>query len=301
MPSSSDRRFALLIQCAKLYFEQHLSQEDIAEALKISKASVWRLLREAKEKAHIEVKFDMEHLKIHDLESQLCKKYNLRALRILPPQGEQHHNLSEKIGKFAIDFLDDILEEKSKSTIALSGGSTIFHMVEQATSRPRNIQIFPLVMPPRSMELTRIDASVSVTILWAKSAPLAKGYVPGFSSFSQKQTQARIEEIRSRILDSVNLIFTSIGLPQSSKDGRQPNDSVGNINIINYNDIAEPLDSCVYGLSLEDLHILSVRENTLVIGMGGSVEKVQAIRALLCHRIVNALITDYLCAYDLLF
>ena len=70
------------IAIAKLYYESDMSQQKIAETMQLSRPTVSRLLRYAKEQGYVEIKIIDPTESMTALEDRLQEKYGLDCVKI---------------------------------------------------------------------------------------------------------------------------------------------------------------------------------------------------------------------------
>lgn len=116
-----ERKTALLVKVAQLYYEEDMGQEAIAKDIGLSRPYVSRLLTEAKEMGIVQFRV-IDPLKGEsDLERKLRSKTNLEKVIVAPiTQKTSHlHSVSRK----AVDYLEEIIE--NGDVIGFSWGNTI--------------------------------------------------------------------------------------------------------------------------------------------------------------------------------
>ncbi|MGQ9472491.1 MAG: sigma factor-like helix-turn-helix DNA-binding protein, partial [Candidatus Caldatribacteriaceae bacterium] len=72
----------LLIEVARLYYYQHLTQEQVGEALGISRQKVSRLLNRAYEEGIVQIKIAEPSSPLSQVEEKLCQKFGLKEVKI---------------------------------------------------------------------------------------------------------------------------------------------------------------------------------------------------------------------------
>lgn len=117
-----ERKTALLVKVAQLYYEDNLSQEEIAKSIKLSRPYVSRLLTEAKEMGIIQFKV-VDPLKGEtDLERSLRMKTKLEKVIVSPilQNASRMHSLSGK----AVDYLEEVVHDGD--VLGFGWGTTIY-------------------------------------------------------------------------------------------------------------------------------------------------------------------------------
>ena len=77
MASARDR--ALIVKVARMYYEQEMSQDQIARALLTSRSNISRILTVAKKKGIVEIRIAETIKRETELEDMLIARFGLRA------------------------------------------------------------------------------------------------------------------------------------------------------------------------------------------------------------------------------
>jgi deoxyribonucleoside regulator len=162
--NSKEDRLGLLFEVASLYYEKRWKKFRIASKLNISPTQVANLLREAQEEGIIRIEVALPY--IRSIEQQLVEKFSLKRAIVIPGES-QYEVLRKLLGRAAAKYFEENVKDGSK--VALSGGTTLFHMVEALEERPRKIEIVPSIITARGPEILHIDPYVLVTLLLIKS------------------------------------------------------------------------------------------------------------------------------------
>ena len=112
-----ERKAALLVKVAQLYYEEDMGQEAIAKSIGLSRPYISRLLAEAKEMGIIQFRI-IDPLKGEsDLERKLRSKSNLEKVIVAPVT--QKHSQMHSVSKKAVEYLEEIVQ--NRDVIGLSG------------------------------------------------------------------------------------------------------------------------------------------------------------------------------------
>ena len=134
----------LLAEVATLYYQKNLTQQEIAEALHLSRQTVSKLLSDAIEEKIVEIIIHDPQKDCKELEEQICTVFGIRGCIVCSVSGrnESVHRLMTV--KAAVDYILPIIQ-KGKQKIALSWGRTIQELIQNLPklSTTRNI-VFPL-------------------------------------------------------------------------------------------------------------------------------------------------------------
>lgn len=112
----------LLVHISQLYYQQNLSQNEIAKIIGISRPTVSRLLDEARQTGVVEIIVHDPIRKNPDLSIEVRKKFDLREAVII--SGNFKHDIAmERCAQVAAQFLSGILE--NNMSIGFSWGRAI--------------------------------------------------------------------------------------------------------------------------------------------------------------------------------
>lgn len=121
----------LLLHVARQYYLEDLSQQQIAHEIGYSRATVSRLLSEAKSRKIVEIYISHPLERALELESKLRRKFGLVDARVAVP-AEPNATLGE-IGRIAGEF---VIEHSTPDVIiALSNGTSAYATVESVPHR----------------------------------------------------------------------------------------------------------------------------------------------------------------------
>ncbi|MCI9888999.1 sugar-binding transcriptional regulator [Micrococcales bacterium 31B] len=136
------RETDLLVQAARLYYEQGLSQGDVAAAMNISRSNVSRVLASARERGIVEISIHDPGERLEALERKLVQRFGLRDCRIAPAEGgggDLH-----AVGRLGASWLVDTLDPGG--SVGLSWGSTVQAVVDNVPNRALpDVTVLPLV------------------------------------------------------------------------------------------------------------------------------------------------------------
>lgn len=112
-----------LAQVASLYYEEELTQNEIAARLGLSRVKIYRLLKQAKEEQVVTIVIDWPIKRDARLERELYTTFGLNeALVMQTAGGDQTANLHQ-LGQLAARYLEQILQDGTTLTVCL-GRST---------------------------------------------------------------------------------------------------------------------------------------------------------------------------------
>ncbi|MBO6637745.1 MAG: sugar-binding transcriptional regulator [Roseitalea sp.] len=135
MPSTSVRRSAgqisgedIVVEAAWLYYHDGLNQNEIANRLDVSRATVVNYLQEARERGFINITLASEPFTNHRLAGELCARFDLRAAYVLPDGGGSEREQFERVARGAANWLPSLLEAQDR--LGVAWGKTIHDMAE---------------------------------------------------------------------------------------------------------------------------------------------------------------------------
>ncbi len=143
MPAARDPK--ALLQAARLYYVERLSQQQVADKLRVSRSNVSRMLSDAQHQGIVEIRINDPAGRDRALENQLEDAFDLREVRVAQRAGPSRQSRSnEQIGLLASQILLSSL--KDQMTVALSWGHALQSMVwATTTDQDHPVQLVQLV------------------------------------------------------------------------------------------------------------------------------------------------------------
>lgn len=305
----------LSIEVAKMYYELDKTQQEIANAFSISRPTVSKLLKHAKEKNFVQITIESPLEAVHLLENTLKERFNLKDVKIAYANSIRHddQDIQNLLGRTTALYLDSIIKDQDK--IGITWGETMYHVAQNL--RPKvleNIEITQLKGGMNLVQATTHDQEIMTKFV--KNYSGNGQYIPLpviFESIDSKETMLREKQVQLIMnkINTVNIALYTIGsvskdslLYQSNyiseKEYAELNKSaVGDICsrfIDEYGHIClEDLNARTFGISLDQL---SKVENSILIASGAL--KIKGIYTALESEIPNVLITDSKTALQLL-
>ena len=119
----------LLEEVALLYFENDMSQQDIAKYLNLSKMNVSRLLQKAKDKKIVHTIVKLPFKQNETLQQMLKKSFNLDDAIVASPNGnENSSSIRDFLGKIAAFYM--IQTELKNAVIGMGVGETVGNLIK---------------------------------------------------------------------------------------------------------------------------------------------------------------------------
>jgi deoxyribonucleoside regulator len=315
MNELSEERLELLAQAASLYFDQGLNQGDIAEQLGVSRASVSRLLTEARELGVVEIRINFPLTRDGDLESQLRRRFGLQGVYVLNTSAIVPEHVLGRLGRLASQHLQTRIQPGS--IIALSWGTAVFETVQAVRRRPvervKVVQVIgavgslnPLIDgPDLARQLAErvggqyyyLHAPLLVESSHLRDTLLGDVHMQQTLELARQATTALvgIGSTQPEISPLVRAGYVSVEEEREIARRGAIGDFCGyHIDISGaLADIA--LNQRVIGITLDDL-----RKIPQVIGVAGGVAKARTILAVLRGSLIDVLVTDDLAAQEVL-
>src|SRR3954462_13673990 len=76
-----------IVWAAWLYYEERMTQEEVADRLGVSRASVVNFLQEARDRGVVTIAVASEHLQSVKVSRELCKRFELASCVVIPDDG----------------------------------------------------------------------------------------------------------------------------------------------------------------------------------------------------------------------
>ncbi len=144
MPDLPSDQLATLVQIAKMYYQENLSQQEIANQLGVSRSLIATYLQRARDQQVVRIQIadprdDSAHLAV-----ELCRRFGIEKAALVP-QGHKSDELTRRaVAAEAAKFIETRL--KDGDVLGIGWGRTTSRMVDLlAPTRPRSIDVVPLL------------------------------------------------------------------------------------------------------------------------------------------------------------
>lgn len=117
-----------VLQIARHYYEQNKTQEEIAQQLLVSRSTVSRALKMARERGYIRTIVVAPSSNAPRLEAWFRERFDLQHVVIVPGRGNTPEVL-DSVGQTAATYLDHIVSEGA--VLAVAGGRTLLAVSKQ--------------------------------------------------------------------------------------------------------------------------------------------------------------------------
>jgi len=111
-----------------MYYEEGLTQREIAQRLSISRSNISRLLTEARDEGIVEIKVKKPILVSSDLRKALLKRFSLHEALVLITGHRDFQESLEGLGRLAAEYLENTL--KDDSILGISWGTAVYETVK---------------------------------------------------------------------------------------------------------------------------------------------------------------------------
>ena len=304
----------LMVKVCDLYYNQNISQQQIAKTLNLSRPTVSRLLASAREQGIVQINIsNLDEIKYWELERQLEKEYYLKNVLIVdsPSTDEELKNV---LGNAAGRYLEYTIKEGN--TVGVSMGSTLYQVVSRMSEpMAKDVNFVPLIggMGELRMELH------SNSLAEAMSRTYEGKFIPLHAPARVSSAAIRDELIKEeslnraiRLAEHLDVAIVGIGYPNEGSAIKATGYFKENeMELLKERNVAGEICMQFYDISgdtspfendnnVVGLDIHKLRKVPCSIGIAGGMEKISAIRGALAGKYINTLITDYCCAEALI-
>ncbi|CAN7568488.1 sugar-binding transcriptional regulator [Rhizobium rhizogenes] len=307
----------LISRVAQMYHIEHKRQADIAQHLRLSQATVSRMLKRAEAEDIVRTTVIPPAGTYADMEGALRERFNLPEAIVVECSEDRDGAIMERIGEAAAHLLEVTLAQGEIIGVS-SWSQTIFKMVENIHPQ-KSAQAKYIVQTLGGMG----DPSVQThaTQLTTRLARLTGGEpklltVQGVTSSREAKLLMMADPFVRETIDlfgSISLAIVGIGAVEPSEllarsgnifSSRELADlaeagAVGDISLrffdLKGNAVRTPLDERVIGISLEELAKVE-----RVVALAGGEKKTAAIAGALRVGVIDTLVTDKFTAQRLI-
>ena len=132
-----------LFQIAQMYYEQNLTQEEIAKKLYISRSNISRMLKQARDVGIVEIMIHYPFERKRRLEVEFKKRFNLEDIIIVDLNNCSGFELYSFTTKQAASYLN--MQLNNETTLALTCGNSLCGLVHEL--HPKNYLPYMQVVP----------------------------------------------------------------------------------------------------------------------------------------------------------
>jgi DNA-binding transcriptional regulator LsrR (DeoR family) len=302
------REIELMLHCSRLYYENGQSQEEIAQALGISRPKVSRLLQRARDEGLVHIQIIDPFSEHVELEHLLEDTFGLKKAVVTAGTMGNEELTRRRIGWAASAYLEEALQDGQK--VGIGWGRTLHATVESiADTRERAVSVIPLVGG-----LSRVAPSFQVNELARLLAEALGGtwqalYSPAFlGNDEERKALLNSPDVRVVTAQWAHLDIALVGIGHFGyqtelrmlfadyvdpvvQQQLEQSGAVGDICAHFYDIQGRPITGVGWqgqlGIGLEQLRHLDH-----VVGVAGSPVKADAILGALRGKYMDVLITD---------
>ncbi|MCX6091082.1 MAG: sugar-binding transcriptional regulator [Atribacterota bacterium] len=301
--------FERLIKIAQLYYEHHLSQEEIAQRIGISRSQISRLLKKAVDSGLIEIQVKILNpmADVLALSEKIQSQYGLREAIIVPIKNTSIQSVKRALGEAAARVLSR--EIKKSTSLGVSWGTTL----RETPAFLRPIDTFKVKVIPLVGGFGQTAVDVHANEIARRIAENLNGewypiYAPAFFKNPVLRSEMEKDPEIHRVLNlarEVEIALVGIGAVNTDsilvsasylsteemeelKSKKAVGDIVGRFFDKNGKTLNIPeIDQRILGLTLDDLTKIPT-----VIAVAEGKNKLAAIKGALRTGIIDLLITD---------
>lgn len=309
--SLSKEKHAQLAKVASLYYEQNLTQAEIAVRLNVSRPQVSRLLAESLKEGIVKIIINRPEDKPLSLKYDLIDSFNLKEALVLPSGQIEYAKLLERLGQLAAQHLEIILQDGM--ILGISWNTGVYHVVNALrVARQKKITVVQLTGAVGSVN--PLVNGPDLTRWLAQTLGGQYQYLPAPLLVESQATCEALMQDRSirepmALMEKMDIALVGIGGLSASLSSLL---AAGYITQAELREIIRQGgvgDICSHHFDMHgrilplELHkrligvnIETLRKTPLVIGVGGSIEKATAILGALRTGVINCLVTDEIAA-----
>lgn len=127
MSALNEERAQLLVRVASLYYEQGLTQEEIAQRIGFSRSNVSRLLTEARQEGVVEIRINHPWATSNELAATLIHRFGLQDALVLASGSPDRNEVLRGVGVLAARYLERVL--KPNYILGIGWGTALYEVV----------------------------------------------------------------------------------------------------------------------------------------------------------------------------
>ncbi len=314
--SKNKKDLRLLTKVSKLYYEDGLNQDDIVERLHISRSTISRCLKQARDEGIVKIVVVPPTGTYSNVERKLEETYHIEeAIVVNTEANNSPQTISRELGAAAAGYLLRVL--RPNDVVGVSWGYTIRGMVSALEPRDYpNVQVVQMIggigKPESEAHATELCREMANRL----SCKLVLQPAPGVVRSKQMRDVYMMDEhvqTAIKLLPKITLAFVGIGslnsysievrdatiLTKEDIKEVKSKGAVGDIALRFINSqgqlIQSELDERIIGIDVN-----SLKNIPRVVGVAGGPNKVTSFKAVLQGGLIDVLITDRATAEALL-
>ena len=309
---SSNGNSAMIVDVAHMYYDENLSQQEIADKLKISRSSIAQYLRQAREFGIVRIEVVSPQDNCESIAYEIKRHTRLDHVHVVPGIHQYRELTMRAIAAEAAKYLEKTL--KDGDVLGLAWGRTITRLAGLlAPSAPKQVEVVPLM---GERDYTGSYSQINQIVLQTTSALggtpyflLAPMFVGSRQLRDEMMADSSIREVVQRWeMLTVSLIGIGAVPPQEGSivyvgerymQAMQDQGAVGDV-CGRYFDKDGNLIAAEFYDRMISIDLDQLRKVKTVIAVAGGVEKTQAVLSSIKTGIYSVLIVDELLAKRIL-
>jgi len=304
----------LIYQIAHLYYDEGLTQEQIAHQFGFNRIKIQRYLETAKEEGIVQIAVVNPLSRCLDTEKKIKEKFNLNNVIVNPSLINNDAIIRKILGRAAAQYLNEVIQDGDH--IGIGWGRTVYETLKYLQpNRKIAITVVPLIGG-----IGQVAADFQVNEMARKlSEQMGGTFVPLYAPAIVDNESIVNALFSDRNFGKVTKLWEKLDLALIGIGGKISNDSYLPISSLTDNDLKimnnnsqvgdilmhcmdkdgsichKSLTKRIVGISLEDL-----KNTKTIIAVAGSIRKKDAILACLKSEYIDVLITDQTIANEII-
>lgn len=311
MPLNPEERYYIKLKAAHLYYNENLTQQQIAKQLHVSRPTLNKLLKEARQEGIIKIEIvDYKNIKTFiEIEQALTNKFGLKDVKISKAFSPDPQHIRDTIARATASYLELVLRSNMK--FGIGWGKTIEQTMQyiRPSSAIHDVEFVTLVGGFGAKQYKIHTNSLAES--------LARQYKNSSIQYISAPAFIEDEDLRQALLKEQNIknVFQSMkhldialigvdgplnqdsttflteSIPPEWIDKLRAKNAVGNI-VSRFFD--ENGNICLedYERRVISIHLDLLKKIPLVIAAAGGPNKVKSLKAAAHKHYYNVLITD---------
>lgn len=304
-------RLELLARIAGLYYEDQLTQEQIASQTGYSRSMISRLLTEAREQNVVEIRVNHPLERRRDLEQVLQSRLGLKLVQVLARGTLNYEQMIRRLGGLAARLVEELVYDDI--TIGVSWGSAVAETIGALRPRPQSgvqvVQMIGSLGPPEpeidGSELSRRLARIFAGRYFTLPVPL---FVDSEATRQLLLSDTRVQKALQHFRE-IDLALMGVGTVEAERSiflqtsylnveqlaELQRAGAEGDVCAIHLDlqgrRVDVPLARQIVGIDAETLQAIPMR-----LGVAGGQYKIRPVVAASRAGLINMLVTDEVAA-----
>lgn len=306
MVASYVTRRDLLVEVAKMYYLEGLSQQKIAKKIDVSRPNVSRMLKTCRELNIVEIRINDTSSMGMLLQKELAEHFHLSNV-IVTPSGADAEQSKDRVGQAAAHLLESLLRDGM--TVGISWGSSLYYLVEHFLPQKYfDVEVVQLIggigarnLQTDGLELARKLSRKLNGIYHVLQAPLVvqsealKNMLvqePDISQVLEKGSQVNIAVIGIGTIQHENSALVRAGY--MSKKQAEDLAKRGAVGDVFGQQIDRDGNICDFELNKRTIAIdlQQLQHIPIVIGVASGADKAEVIRGAMKGGFIKMLVTD---------